>query len=352
MNWKKLLVKDELSVKDILKRMDAGGEKILFIVGEHDRLKGVITDGDIRRHFLSHGSLDEQVGKIYNPEPLYVFKGYDRQDVKQLMANEKIEVVPVVDQDKHVIGALSWTDIFGKENIMLAGTVNVPVVIMAGGKGKRLDPFTKILPKPLIPVGEKPIIEIIMDEFNQYGVEDFYVTLNYKGEMIKIYFANAEKEYNVRYVREEEFLGTAGSLKLLPENIGDTFIVSNCDIIVNIDYGDLIKFHKDNGNCLTIVGSIQHHRIPYGVIDFEKEGKLKKIEEKPELDFTVNTGVYVLSKKVVDAIPENKHFDMTDLIQALMDDKENIGVYPVSQKSYIDIGQWEEYKKHIENLVI
>ena len=352
MDWKRLLIRDDLTIKDMLKLMDEGGEKILFRVDERGILKGAITDGDIRRYFLSHGNLNATISNIYNPDPLYLRDDHDRDEAKIVMMKNKIEVMPIVDGDKRVVGALSWTDLLEKGDMPISGAISVPVVIMAGGKGERLDPFTKILPKPLIPIGEKPIIEIIMDEFSRYGVGHFYVTLNYKGEMVKIYFENSDKEYEVDYIREDNFLGTAGSLNLLPPDIEETFIVSNCDIIVKVDYADLLRFHKENNNILTVVGSIQHYRIPYGVIDFEEKGKLKKIEEKPEYDLTVNTGVYVLSKKAISLVPENEYFDMTLLIEALIEKGENVGVYPVSEKSYTDVGQWEEYKKHFEKMVI
>ncbi|MBN1405551.1 MAG: nucleotidyl transferase, partial [Candidatus Omnitrophica bacterium] len=180
----------------------------------------------------------------------------------------------------------------------------------------------------------------------------FYVTLNHKGEMVKVYFESTAKPYAINYIKENEYLGTAGSLKLLPNRIEDTFIVSNCDIIVNADYEDLLEFHRKNKNLLTVVGSIQHYKIPYGILHFEKHGRIKSIQEKPEFDFTVNTGVYVLSKEAVNFIPKNKHFDMTDLIGKLLKNNEKVGVYPISEKSYMDTGQWEEYKKHIEGFII
>lgn len=169
--------------------------------------------------------------------------------------------------------------------------------------------------------------------------------------MVRTYFDSIEKNYTVEYIWEKEFTGTAGSLKLLPPNLKNTFIVSNCDIIVDLDYADLLKFHRKNKNFLTVVGSIQHYRIPYGIVKFGEKGRMKEINEKPEFDFTINTGLYVLDKRALSFIPENKRFDMTEFIQLLLGKKENVGVYPVSQKSYIDVGQWEEYRKYTEKLI-
>jgi NDP-sugar pyrophosphorylase family protein len=168
--------------------------------------------------------------------------------------------------------------------------------------------------------------------------------------MVKIYFESEKNDFELDYIWEKKFLGTAGSLKLLPPAIGDTFIVSNCDVMVKADYSDLLRFHSENNNLLTVVGSIYHHQIPYGIINFEKEGKIKHIQEKPEFDFIVNTGLYIMSSKVLGFIPENKRFDMTDLIRVLLESKKDVGVYPISQKSYVDVGQWEGYKRAIDEL--
>ncbi len=346
----KIRISPEASIKEALKKIDEAGLAILFVCGRDGSLLGSLTDGDIRRKVLKGGNLQEKITNCFNRKPAFVVENnYTTEDVKALMLDRTIEVIPVVDNMNRIADILFWKDLFEKDSVS-GRKINVPLVIMAGGKGERLGPFTKILPKPLIPIGEKPIIEIIIDKFRQHGVKQFYITLNYKGEMIKAYFESIKKECYIEYVWEKEFLGTAGSLKLMPLHLEDTFIVSNCDIIVNANYEDLLNFHQENQNVLTAMGSIQHHRIPYGVIHFEKKGKVKNIQEKPEYDLTVNTGVYVLSKKVFDLIPENEYFDMTDLMQVLLDRGENVGVYPVSQKSYVDIGQWEEYKKAIEDL--
>lgn len=338
-------VKEEASVKDALRQMDQTGLKILFVTDSGGKLLGTITDGDFRKWILAGRSLDEDISCVFNPSPVKFREDYDIEEVKRVLVKERFEAIPIVGQSGGITDVLFWEDVFGDKYRKAEGRLGVPVVIMAGGMGTRFSTVTKILPKPLIPVGEKPALEVIMDRFNSAGAKHFYITLNYKGEMIKTYFENISKDYKIDYVWEKEFLGTAGSLKLMSGSLDSVFMVSNCDIMVDVDYADLLNFHKENKNILTVVGSLQHHKIPYGVIHFKEAGKIKEIQEKPEFDFMVNTGVYILSPQAIDFIPEKKYFDMTDLIRSLLDKKESVGVYPVSEKSYVDIGELEEYKR-------
>lgn len=347
----KIKISPKVSIKEALKKIDEVGRRILFVCDEDDRLIGSLTDGDIRRRILKTGDINETIEHCFNNNPIFLEKGkYSEGHLEALMSKNTIDAIPIVDKSRNITELLFWKDIFKDGSTFCEKKINSTVVIMAGGKGERMGPFTKILPKPLIPVGEKPVIEIIMDKFNKYGVTHFYVILNYKGEMIRNYFDSIDKNYKIDYIQEKEFLGTAGGIRLLPQDIQNNFIVTNCDIIVNTDYADLLDFHQENNNILTAIGSIQHHRISCGLIHFEKNGKIKDIQEKPEFDLTVNTGVYVLSRRAISFIPPNVYFDMTELIQLLLGKNENVGVYPVSQKSYIEIGQWEEYKKVIEKL--
>lgn len=348
---KKMGVLPNTSIKDALKKIDETGLAVLFVCDEKSRLIGSLTDGDIRRRILKTGDLQEEIASCFNAKPTFLKKGsYARDDVKKLMLDKTLEAIPIVDSKKRIIDVLYWVDLFG-DNKAASGKVDIPVVIMAGGKGERLDPFTNIFPKPLMPLGDKPIIEIILNRFRGYGVDTFYVILNYKGGMIQSYLNSSNKRpYKIEYVWEKEFLGTAGGLKLISPPPDKSFIVSNSDVLVDIDYTDLVNFHNGNNYMLTVVGSMQYHKIPYGVIHFEKDGKIRKIQEKPEFDITINTGVYVLSKEVLNFIPKKKYFDMTELMQILLEKGKNIGVYPASEKSYIDIGQCEEYKKAMEKI--
>lgn len=349
---KDIFVYETESVKDALKKLDKASEKILFVIDSEKRLLGTITDGDIRRYILKGKSLENSLKEVYHNQPAYIMKGKFLLDEVKEKFKHSVKALPVLDDKKRVIDIITRDQIFSESEIAIAlrGEIDVPVVIMAGGKGTRLEPFSKIFPKPLIPIGDTPIVEIIINEFKKYGVREFCLILNYKGEMIKSYFTHMEKDYDIKYIWEDDYRGTAGSLKLLEAEIGDVFIVSNCDVIVKANFEEVVNFHKEQNALLTVLSSIQHHKIPYGVVRFKDGGEVIDIIEKPEYSLTINAGVYVLSKDVLKFIPPKSRLDMTDLIKSLIENNKKVIIYPINENDYIDIGQWEEYKKAIEKL--
>lgn len=350
---KDIVIYETESIIDALKRLDRSGRRLLLVIDGDYKLLGTLSDGDVRRYILKGNKLEDAVKDVYNRSPIYMSSSeFSQAAAKAIMAREKIQLLPIVDSGKKVVDFVTWDNIFLEEGTSMpaAGRIDVPVVLMAGGMGTRLEPFSKILPKPLIPIGEKPIVELIIEEFKKHGVNKFYLTLNYKAEMIISYFNNIEKDYSIEYVREDGFFGTAGSLKALGARTGETFIVSNCDVLVKANLEDVIDFHKKQGALLTVLSSIQHHKIPYGVIKFRDGGKVVEIVEKPEYPLTVNTGVYILNREALDFIPAKTRFDMTDLINALIKASKTVITYPVNENDYTDIGQWEEYKKVIDKL--
>ncbi len=344
----KYIISANTSIKETLKIMDRVASKVLFVQSDN-QLVGAISDGDIRRSILKEVKLNIPISKVMNPRPSYVKENYEIRNVKSLMLEKKYEAVPVINEEYKIIKILFWNEIFGESKGHFK-LLSSPVVIMAGGKGTRLDPFTRILPKPLIPIDNQPIIEIIMDEFSKYGMNKFYVSVNYKSKMIKAYFEDFSTEYKISYIEEVKPLGTAGALKFLSDIIHAPFFVSNCDIIIKDDYSRIYEFHQKGKFDLTLVASMQHHTIPYGVCEITNGGKLKSIKEKPEYDFLVNTGMYIINPAVLDIIPSNKLYHITDLIGDMQKQKRSIGVYPVSEKSWIDIGQWEEYKNAVDRI--
>jgi dTDP-glucose pyrophosphorylase len=347
----KLLIDQNSSIMDAMRQLEENERRILFVVDPENHLLGTVTDGDIRRWILAEGSLDSRVGKVCNTHPYVVKPGYDLAQVKEEMLLRKITSVPVVNAENQVIDFLMWESIYG-ENISYkpTGRIDLPVVIMAGGKGTRLDPFTKVLPKPLVPVGEKTVIEIIIDSFVMYGVDKFYISVNYKSKIIKSYFEELNPTYGIEYVHEDIPLGTAGSLRFLRGKINSTFIVTNCDIILKADYLDIVQYHLNNHNDITLVASLKNYNIPYGVCEIENGGVLKCMREKPEYNFLVNIGMYILEKDTVEHIPDNEFFHITHLIEKVQESGGKVGVYPIGDKAWIDVGEWSEYKKALSNI--
>jgi dTDP-glucose pyrophosphorylase len=349
---KDIFIVDLETIKDVLKKLEKTAERVLLVTDKKHRLLGTITDGDIRRYLLKGKSLEDDIKDCYFKKPTFVRLGeFSMDSVRKLFLKLKIDLIPILDFDDTVIDYIVWNQAFeDKSKPRKNGNISVPVVIMAGGKGTRLEPFTKILPKPLIPVNDKPIIELIIDEFRRQGGKHYYLILNFKGEMIEAYFSGVEKDYDMKYLRENEFLGTAGGLKILNGTMADEFIVSNCDVIVKADFSEVIKLHRKQKATMTVLSSIQHHKIPYGVINFREQGLVTDITEKPEYTVTINTGVYVLSKEALAFIPDNDYFDMTDLIKRLIENGKKVVTYPVNGNEYVDIGQWEEYRQAVDKL--
>jgi dTDP-glucose pyrophosphorylase len=349
-----LLIRQSVSIKTALQVLNKTAMKVLFVTDDERKLIGSLTDGDIRRAILKDFSLENSIEEVFNKKPAYLVEGnYLDSDIKELFLKQRIELIPIVGDRGEIIDIISWNDHFGEKKIddYKGPSIGIPVIIMAGGKGTRLAPFTNVLPKPLIPIGEKTIIELIIDEFLKYGASKYILTLNYRGEMIRAYFEGLEHDYPVHYVREDDFYGTAGSLTLVSSWIENTFIVSNCDIIVKANYSDILNFHKRSKAMLTIVSSLQTHKIPYGVVDFKAGGVVTGIREKPEFTFPINTGVYFLEKECLDYIPRNTVFHMTNLIDALLNKGQLVVTYPISEAEYIDIGQWDQYHKVISEIM-
>ncbi len=345
-----LVIKQDIPISEALKQFNAAGEKVLLVV-ENRKLIGTITDGDIRRAVLSGSSINDSIDNIFNRTPSYIFESeFNLKTVRKIFFKQRIDLLPVVNKNLELVDAINWSRAFSEHGFQkrVVEKINLPVVVMAGGKGTRLEPVTTIIPKPLIPVGEKTIIEHIMERFTDCGVNRFFFTLNYLGEMIKAYLNSVDQNSELNYVFEEDYYGTAGSIKLIQKQLPKTFIVSNCDILVNADYADVVNFHEKNKADLTMLSAFQRHRIPYGVIDFKENGIVTTIHEKPERTVVINTGVYVLERDCLNHIPENKMFHMTDLIETLMENGKKVCTYPVKENDYIDIGQWDEYRKVVK----
>ena len=331
-----ILLDPAQSVLDSMRQLDQTGLGVLFEAPD-GVLKGVLTDGDIRRYVLSGRKLEESVGDAVNRNPRWLPVEH-RAQAKQKMLDECIKALPLLDKNGRIQDILFADGL----DIDTRKQADLPVVMMAGGLGTRLYPYTKILPKPLIPVGDVPIAEHIINRFRDVGCSKFWLVVNYKKNMIKSYFNDLEKEYHVEYVDEDKPLGTGGGLSLLKGKLNETFFLTNCDILIDADFGDVYEFHKKSKNWITMVCAVKHFTIPYGVVNLSDDGQISEMQEKPAMNFLTNTGVYVVEPQVIDLIEPNTPTPFTDLIDRVHKHGGRAGVYPVSEQSWMDMGQLEE----------
>lgn len=348
MDINNVIISEDICIRDAIKALDKGAKQILLVANDK-KLKGVITDGDIRRWILRNGDLSTSVREIVNYSPKYIIEN-EKGSAKEIMKKFSIKSLPVIDINGNIVSILFLDDIELTEDENKSNKLDLPVVIMAGGLGTRLYPYTKILPKPLIPIGDTPIIERIINKFNNYGCKEFYLTVNYKKNMIKSYFGELDKNYEVSYVEEDKPLGTGGSLYLLKNKLNSTFFVSNCDVLIDADYNSIYEEHKKSKNMITIICAMKNVAIPYGVIDLNAEGKIQEMREKPEYSFLTNTGMYVIEAEVLDMIKDNEFIHLPDIVQKCMDKGMNVGVYPITESAWMDMGQHEEMQLMIERL--
>ncbi len=330
-----------------LKKMDETYKRLLLVF-DKGKFINVLSIGDIQRAIIRNQPMGAELKKILRKETRLSYENEAFSEIKKRMFNFRAECMPLLDDDGNLKDVYFWEDVFPKEEKRIKRKLDLPVVIMAGGKGTRLKPLTNVIPKPLIPIGEKTIIEEIMDRFTDVGCNDFYLSVNYKAETIKHYFLHLNNEsYNIDYFQEEKPLGTAGSLYLVKDKIQKTFFVSNCDIIIDEDYSAILEYHRENKNELTIVSALKNYPIPYGTIETRNDGILSELKEKPELTFQINSGMYILEPHLLNEIPENTFFHITHLIDNIMKRKGRVGVFPVSEGSWKDIGEWDEYYKSV-----
>jgi dTDP-glucose pyrophosphorylase len=346
--FESVLVQEQLPIIEAVKIMNKSSMQILLVVNDQRHLIGVVTDGDIRRALIENRDFNEAVRSIMSTQAITMPVNVGKEQALRLMKDRGINHLPLVDDQGRIAGLLLWKDFFSNGDLPVRSKNNL-VVIMAGGKGTRLELFTRIFPKPLIPIGEKPIIEHIMENFHKYGFSRFLLSLNYKAEMIRLYFSELNPQnFEIDYIQETEFLGTAGALALGRDRFQDTIMVSNCDVLIDADLDSLFQYHRDNRNKATILGMVRDIKIPYGVLKADK-ADLETIIEKPEYHFVINSGIYVLEPEVIDLISPGQACDMPDLLIRAKEKGLKTQIYPMTC-SWFDVGQWGEYQQAVEHM--
>lgn len=315
----------------------------LLLVFDNEKFVGLLSIGDIQRAIINNQTLDLKIHAILKKN--YLFGGINDSlgEIRASMLAIRAEFMPIVDSEGNLHGVYFWDEIFGDDGVKTKKQFDLPIVIMAGGFGTRLQPITNVLPKPLIPIGKVTMLEEIFKRFSDHGSKNFFISVNYKSDLIEFYLKSQNLPYTLNFFKEEKPMGTAGSLTLLKETINSTFIVSNCDILIDQDYSEILEYHNENNNEITVIAALKHYPIPYGILETGDNGMLIELREKPELLFKINSGMYILEAHLLKEIPENGFFHITDLIESVKAREGKVGVFPISEGSWKDIGLLDEY---------
>ncbi|WGV62662.1 nucleotidyltransferase family protein [Brevibacillus brevis] len=338
MDWRELLVSPQTPILHTLEIIDKSARQIALVADENDRLLGTVTDGDIRRGLLKGRALQDPISLIMNSFPTVASPYETRENILALMKIKKIHQIPIVDEDGKIVHVEVLNELLRptkKDNW---------VVLMAGGLGTRLHPLTHDCPKPLLPVGNKPLLETILQSFIDQGFHRFYISVKYKAEMIQEHFGDGSNwGISIQYLQEKESLGTAGALSLLPEKPSEPFFVMNGDLLTKVNFEQLLDFHKTYQAQATMCVREYDHQIPYGVVRLDQY-RLTSIEEKPTQRFFVNAGIYVLSPDAVDNIPHNQYFDMPSLFDHLVKNQQQTIAFPI-REYWLDIGRMADFER-------
>lgn len=337
-NLEDILIHSNCTIREVLEKLNIGGKGIVLVVDEKHRLIGTITDGDVRRAILSGASIEDKINGIVHRNPVYVKEDIANEEIKDIFIRSAVKQIPVVNKEGVVINLISINDILlpeGKEN---------PVIIMAGGLGTRLKDLTKEIPKPMLKVGQDPILHHIINNFKRYGYNKIIITVNYKANIIENYFQDGYA-YGVKisYIREKERLGTAGGIKLAQDYLAKPFFVINGDVFTNLNVDNMMQYHLKNKFDLTIAVRQYTYKIPYGVIE-ANEKMVINIKEKPEEEYLINGGIYCLNPEVIELIPDEQYYEITDLINDCIEKGLKVGYYEI-EEYWMDIGRLEDYYK-------
>ena len=337
-NLEDIIVRESTSILEALKIIDESSKQIAIIVDNEKKLLGTISDGDIRRAILKNISLNDPIKNIYSKNPIVANINNSKEEILNICRSKKIHQIPIIDEKGNLIGLEILDELISKE-IKLN-----KVVLMVGGLGTRLRPLTKNIPKPMLKVGDKPILQTIVEKFSHYGYKNIVMCVNYKLNIIQDYFGDGSKfGVNIDYILEDKRMGTAGGLGLIDEKPTEPFFVMNADLLTNVNFDHLYDFHVTNNSVATMCVQYYDFKVPYGVVNVENT-KILSIKEKPTQKYFVNAGIYMLSPDCLKYIPHNQFYDMPTLFEKLISENENVISFPL-REYWLDIGHIDEYEK-------
>lgn len=331
------------TVIDALIKLDQlASDAILFLVDKENHLIGSLTDGDIRRGLIKGFGLEAPLKEFIQPNPSFIFEDEDDIEKLELYKSKFLKVVPVLNRTNQIVDVIN----FKYRTTLLP----LDAVIMAGGKGMRLRPLTEKTPKPLLKIGEKPIIEYNIDRLSKVGIKNIYISVNYLGEQIEEYFKDGtDRNLNINYIWEERPLGTIGSVLLVDEFKHDEILVMNSDLLTNIDFADFYKGFKDSGADMAVAATTYHVNVPYAVLETDDKQQVLSLKEKPRYTYYSNAGIYLLKTSVLAMIPRDEFFDITDLMDKILEMDLKLFTYPINGY-WLDIGKHEDFKKAKEDI--
>lgn len=338
MNYRDYIIDSSKSVADAMKQLERLGHKILFVAPE-DRVCGVVTDGDVRRYLLAGADISAEVMQAASRNPITI-KGYHEAKARAMLKEREVPCVPMVDRFGQLHALVFANETLHRE----IDPVDTPVIMMAGGLGTRLKPYTEILPKPLIPVGNITITEQILNRFKKFGCYNFYLVVNHKRNLIKSYFSEVDTGANLEFIDEDTPLGTGGGLSFFKEKFKSPMLVTYCDSVIEADYREILQQHIEQKNIFTMVCAKKTITIPYGVIEASEEGEMTSLSEKPSFEFLTNTGLYAVSPEFIEMIPDDTFLPITDMVERCRNEGGRVGVYTIDDECFIDIGQLEDLK--------
>ncbi len=338
-NWKKTVVTADMSLMDVLAIIDKEALRIALVVDAQGGLIGTLTDGDVRRALLEHGNLQIPVIEVMNKHPITALQTMSSIELDTFIQSKNILAIPIVDENNILLGLHTLQS-------LQSGKIHEnSVFIMAGGFGTRLKPLTDNCPKPMLKVGGKPILEIILERFLEAGFRNFYFSTHYLPEVIRDYFCDGSQYgCSIQYVHEENPLGTGGALGLLPDNLPDLpLIMMNGDVLSKVDFEHLLKYHGEQESVATMCVRKFEYQVPYGVVQGDGH-RIISMVEKPKQAFFINAGIYVIDKRIIKSVPKGKKIDMPTLLESHMSNQKNISMFPIHEY-WIDVGKMNDFEQ-------